>query len=96
MQEQFFLVLFIIIIFAIVFHHFFPTSYLPLYSLYYAVVCEELVGSISTLLHSGSTAGPSEEMSQWLQDFGNSMSDLTDPRFKPQTSYSRKERVTTR
>ena len=35
-------------------------------------------------------------MSQWWRAVGNTVSDLTGPRFEPQTSRSRDERVTAR
>ena len=37
-----------------------------------------------------------EEMSQRWRDVGNTVFDLTGPRFEPQTSRSRDERVTAR
>ena len=68
---------------------------LSLYSLYYAEACNELAGPISASLHPGNTA-PSEEMSQRWRANGNAVSDLTEPRFEPQISRSRDERVTSR
>ena len=70
-------------------------SNLSLYSLYYAEACNELAGPISASLRPGNTA-PFEEMSQRWRAVGNTVFDLTDPRFEPQTSRSRDERVTTR
>ena len=55
----------------------------------------ELVGPISASLRPGNTA-PFEEMSQRWRSVGNTVSDLTGPRFEPQTSRSRDERVTAR
>ena len=53
----------------------------------------ELAGPISASLRPGNTA-PSKEMSQRWRAVGNTVSDLTGPRFEPQTSRSRDERVT--
>ena len=57
--------------------------------------CNELAGPISALLGSGNI-GPFEEMSQRWRAVGNTMSNLTGPRFDPQTSRFRDERVTAR
>ena len=46
-------------------------------------------------LRPGTTA-PFEEMSQRWRVVGNTLSELTDPRFEPQTSRSRDESVTDR
>ena len=70
-------------------------SNLSLYSLDYAEACNELAGPISASLRPGNTA-PFEEMSQRWQAVGNTVSNLTGPRFEPQTSRSRDERVTAR
>ena len=70
-------------------------SNLSLYLLDYAEVCNELAGPISASLRPGNTA-PFEEMSQRWRAVGNTVSDLTGPRFEPQTSRSRDERVTAR
>ena len=70
-------------------------SNLSLYSLDYAEACNELAGPISASLRPGNTA-PFEEMSQRWRAVGNTASDLTGPRFEPQTSRSRDERVTAR
>ena len=70
-------------------------SYLSLYSLDYAEACNELAGPISASLRPGNTA-PFEEMSQRWRAVGNTVSDLTGPRFEPQTSRSRDGRVTAR
>ena len=66
-----------------------------LYSLDYAEACNELAGPISASLRQGNTA-PFEEMSQRWRAVGNTVSDLTGPKFEPQTSRSRDERVTAR
>ena len=50
---------------------------------------------ISTSLRPGDIA-PFEEMLQWWRAVGNTVSDLTSPRFEPQTSYSKEKRVTVR
>ena len=70
-------------------------SNLSLYSLHYAEACNKLAGPISASLRPGNTA-PFEEMSQRWRAVGNTVSDLTGPRFEPQTSRSRDERVTAR
>ena len=57
--------------------------------------CNEFAGPISASLRPGNTA-PFEEMSQRWRAIGNTVSDLTGPRFEPQTSRSRDERVTAR
>ena len=67
-------------------------SNLLLYSLDYAEACNELAGPISASLRPGNTA-LFEEMSQRWRAFGNTVSDLTGPRFESQTSRSRDERV---
>ena len=70
-------------------------SNLSLYSLHYAEACNELAGPISASLRPGNTA-PFKEMSQRWRAVGNTVSDLTGPRFEPQTSRSRDKRVTAR
>ena len=62
---------------------------------YYAEACNELAEPISASLRPGNTA-PFKEISQRWQAVGNTVSDLTGPRFEPQTSRSRDERVTAR
>ena len=57
-------------------------SNLSLYSLYYAEACNELAGHISVSLRQGNTA-PFEEMSQRWRAIGNTVADLTGPRFEP-------------
>ena len=60
-----------------------------------AVLCEaggEHAGFISTSLHPGNTAF-FEEMSQRWRAVGNTVSNLTGPRFEPLTSHSREECV---
>ena len=55
------------------------------FSLYYAEACNELAEPISASLRPGNTA-PFEELSlRWLA-VGNTVSDLTGPKFEPQTS----------
>ena len=66
-----------------------------LYSLYYAEECNKLAGLVSASLRAGST-GLFEEISQRWQAIGSNVLDLTDPRFEPQTSRSRDERVIAR
>ena len=70
-------------------------SNLSLYSLDYAEACNELAGPISASLRPGNTA-PFEETSQQWRAVGNTVSNLTGPRFEPQTSRSRDECVTAR
>ena len=70
-------------------------SNLSLYSLYCAEAWNELTGPISASLRPGNTAS-FEEVSQRRQAVGNTVSDLTGPRFEPQTSRSRDERVAAR
>ena len=68
-------------------------SNLSLYSLYYTKACNEFAGPISASLRPGNTTS-FEEMSQQWRAVGNTVSDLTGPRFESQTSRSRDERVT--
>ena len=68
-------------------------SNLSLYLLDFAEAWNELAGPISASLRIGNTA-PFEEMSQRWRAVGNTVSNLTGPRFEPQTSRSRDERVT--
>ena len=70
-------------------------SNLSLHSLYYGEACNEFAMPTSASLHPGNTA-PFEEMSQRWRTVGNTASNLTGPRFEPQTSRSRDERVTAR
>ena len=57
-------------------------SNLSLYTLlYYAKMCNKFAGPISALLCLGNTA-PFEIFQQW-QGIGNTVSDLTGPRFEP-------------
>ena len=67
-------------------------SNFSLYSLYYAEVCNEFARSVSASLRPGNTT-PFEMSRRW-RAVGNTVSDLTGPRFEPQTSCSRDERVT--
>ena len=70
-------------------------SSLSLYSLYYADSCNEFAGPIFKSLRPGNTAY-FEEMPQRLRAVGNTASDLTGPRFEPQTSRSKDELVSAR
>ena len=70
-------------------------SNLLLYSLYYAEACNKFAGPISASLRPGNTA-PFGEMLQRWRDVGNTVSDLTGPRFEAQASRYRDERVTAR
>ena len=69
---------------------------LSLYSLYYAKACNDFTGLICASLHPGNT-DPFGGMStqRWLA-VGNTVFNLTGPRFEPQISRSRDERVTAR
>ena len=58
------------------------------YSLYYAEACNEFAGPIFASLRSDNTAS-FEEMLQQRQAVANTVSNLSDLRFKPQTSHSR-------
>ena len=55
--------------------------------------CNEFVGPISASLRPSNTAS-FEEMSKWWRTIGDSVPNLTSPRFEPQTSRSRDERIT--
>ena len=57
--------------------------------------CNKFAGPISASLRPGNTA-PLEEMLQRWRVVGNTVSDLTGPRFEPQIFRSRDERVTAR
>ena len=70
-------------------------SNFSLYSLYHAEACNEFAVSISASLRPDNTA-TFEERSQRWRAVGNSVFDLTGPRFKPTTSGFRDERVTAR
>ena len=70
-------------------------SNLLLYSLHYAKACNELARPISASLRPRNTA-PFEEMLQRWRSVGNTVSDLTGPRFEPLISSSRDERITAR
>ena len=74
---------------------FFFKSNLFLYSLHYAEACNEFAGPISASLRPGNIAS-FEETSQRWRVVGNTVSDLTGPRFEPQTSRSIDECVTAR
>ena len=52
-----------------------------------------MAGPVSASLRPGNTA-PFEEMPQRWRAVGNTVSDLTGPRFEPHTSRSRDKRVT--
>ena len=73
---------------------FFKSNF-SIYAQYYAEACNEFVGPISASLRPGNTTS-FEEMSQRWRAVGNTVSDLTGPRFEPQTSCSRDESVTAR
>ena len=57
-------------------------SNFSLYLLLYAEACNELAGPISASLRPGYTA-PFEKMSQRWRAVGNTVSNLTGPRFEP-------------
>ena len=71
-------------------------SDLSLYLLYYAEACNEFSGRISASLRPGSNTASFEELSQGWRMVGNTVSDLSGPRFEPQTSRFRDERVAAR
>ena len=68
------------------------TSNLSLYSLYYAKLCNEFAGHISASLRPGNSA-PFEIISHRWRGVGNTKSDLTNPKFEPQTFRSKDERI---
>ena len=70
-------------------------SNLSLHSLYYPQACNELAGPISESLNPGNTV-PFEEMPQGWRAVANTVSYFTGPKFEPQTSSSRDERITAR
>ena len=61
--------------------------------MFYFDRCNEFAGPISESLRPINTA-PFEELSQRWQAVGTAVFDFTGPRFEPQTSRSRDERVT--
>ena len=64
-------------------------------SLYYAESCNKLARPISAPLLPGNAASFKEMFQRW-RAVGNTVSNLTGPRFEPHTSRFRDERVTTR
>ena len=70
-------------------------SNLSLYSLSYAEACNEFAQLISVSLRSGNTASFEEISPRW-RTVGNSVFNLTGPRFEHQISRFRNERVTAR
>ena len=64
-------------------------------SLFYAEACNKYAGPISASLHPNIIA-PLKEMLQRFRIVGDTVSDLTGPRFELQTFRSRDERVTDR
>ena len=64
----------------------FVKSNLSVYSLYYAEACNEFAGPISSLRPDNTASF--EEMIQRWQNVGKTVSDLTGPKFEPQTSSS--------
>ena len=69
---------------------------LLLYSLYYAKACNDFTGLISASLRPGNTDPFGGMSTQRWQAGGNAVFNLTSPRFEPQISRSRDERVTAR
>ena len=67
-------------------------SNFSLYSLYYAEASNEFAGPISASLRLAN-AVCFKQISQRWQAVGNTMSGLTGPRFEPQTSRSKDERI---
>ena len=70
---------------------FYFKSNLSLYSLQYAEACNEFAGPISASLRLGNTA-PLEETLQRQRAVGNTVSDLTGPRFEPDLPLQRRTR----
>ena len=66
-------------------------SNLSLNSIYYAVVCNDFAGPISASLRPGNTAFFEEIL--WLQAVGNTVSNLTGPKFEPPNSRSKNEHL---
>ena len=64
-----------------------------LYSLDHAQACNEFAWSIAATLRLGKTR-PFEEKSQRWRPVGNSVLDLTDPRFKSQTFRTQVAHIT--
>ena len=64
-----------------------------LYWLYYAEACKELAMPISASFRPANTA-PFVEMSLRGRAVGSTVFDLTAPRYEPQTSQCKDERVT--
>ena len=60
--------------------------------LYYAEACSEFAGPILAWLRPGNTTFSGEMLQRW-RAVGNTVPDLTDLRFGPQTSRSRDESV---
>ena len=69
------------------------TSNLSLYSRYYAKACYKLATPKFASLRPGNTAPLEETLHRW-RAVGNTVSDLTGPRFEPQNPSSGGERVT--
>ena len=75
------------------FRYFKSKSNFSLYSLYYAVACNEFEVPISASLRASNTA-PLEDILQRWQAVSNTVSDLTDSRFELRIYPCRDERVT--
>ena len=71
------------------------SNQISLYSLHYAEASNELARPISALLRPGNTTS-FKEISQRWRAIGNTVSNLTGPRFEFLTSRSRDERVAAR
>ena len=70
-------------------------SNVSLFSLYYAIACNNLAEPITASLRLGNTA-PIEEILLQYRIVDNTVSDLLGPRFEPQISCSKDECLTTR
>ena len=68
-------------------------SNFSLYLLYYAEACNVFSGFISGSLHPDNAASVEKMLQRW-RAAGNTVSDLTGPRFEPQTSRSTDECIT--
>ena len=80
------------------FQHWFYSNQIKLllHSLYYTETCSEFAGLVFCAISPTVNTAPFKEMSQRWRAVGNAVPNLTRPRFEPQTSRSRDERVAAR
>ena len=71
-------------------------SFIILYLLYYAEAFNNFFWAHPRVIAPTGNTAPFEEMLQRWQAVGNTVSNLTGPRFEPRTSRFRDERVTDR